>query len=682
MQLNNAKFVLYETRVHGKADRLKRFGDNIIRLENSEVSSCEPGDDAWVIKGSAITINHAEHYGTAENMRLMLKDVPVLYSPYVRFPVGNERLTGFFFPSLSFPEGNNIDTSVPFYWNIAPNYDATITPRYISDRGTIVGTEFRHLSEHFETTLGGSSLGNDKIYVDEDGRSRQDRWFGNITQVGGGKGEVWSTLINYSDISDKDYHRDINNTSVDANRQAYLHQLASVDYRTDRWFVGAKVDEYRLLTTTQLPYRELPRVHIDGNFPLLNDWSLSLENEYVNFVKNRYLNDQTSSADINSIIFGERITTDYSLAWNKSVNWGFLRPRLGVKSLNYNLESKALLPEAGESPKFVVPQFSVDTGLYFDRSTTFFDSEYLQTLEPRAFYFYSGYKNQAELYNLTASAKKPSNSFVNFDTSELTFNYNQLFRTTRFAGGDRLDDANQITLALSSAIVSPRSGIERLRISIGQIFYANDRRVTVYDSQLKENIDLVQANKRTSSDVVVQIGSQIGQDMHVSTDIAYDQHQGFIDNASTGIHYVNDNYNLFNLVYRYSRKPVMSSPSQPVPLSNNAFNQIDVSTLWPVNSRWSAIARSNYDFHYGVELDTFAGLEYNDCCYRVRLLYRRWLDVNYSDPNYLQNVTRKDYRSMPMLDIEFKGLGGVDQRLSSLLDKAIAGFGDREKKLR
>lgn len=709
-QLDNTRFVLYETRVHGEADHLQKFGDNIINLDQSTISSCEPGDNSWSIQGTAITLHPDENYGTAKNMRINIKDVPMFYMPYARFPLGSERLTGFLFPSIGpaqSPTGIGADMSVPFYWNIAPNYDATITPRYMSGRGPVFELDTRHMSELFDSELHSSIINNDQggysTRLEEEIKSGDleeeeaypyrgyDRWFYHFTQQGG-HDQAWSSEINYSDVSDRDYLRDMSNGAVDSNRQAYIRQMAAVDYRTENWLAGVKVDEYRLLTIRQLPYRELPRVYVNGNYRFNDapgeDWVLQLNNEYVDFVKNRNydFNTAVSSDAYLQTIYGERFSTDYRLIWDKTVPWGFFKPGIAAKSLGYQLDEDNLNATADSSPAFVVPQATLDTGLIFERSTHLFGDDYRQTFEPRAFYFYSAYRNQDELFNLTSRANNP----LDFGNSNLNFNYNQLFRTTRFSGGDRLDDANQISLAVSTAFVSQGTDIERLRVSLGQIYYANDRRVSIYsdeyvDAQGKTVIDerLIEANTRSTSALALQITGQVGKNLRFNTDAAYDQREGEIDNISVGLHYMDERYRLFNIAYRYSQQPQVASVMQLGYLPEESLNQIDTSILWPINNRWSVVARTNYDFHYGVELDTFAGFEYNDCCYRARIMWRRWLNFDYS-PNFLEDVNSNDYerRPYPFIELELKGLGNMSQRISSLLDKAIAGFSEREKNLR
>ena len=706
---DSARFVLYESRMHGVATQLEKLDGNVVNLHQTIISSCEPGDNAWSLRGSEISLHPDEHYGTAENMRITIKDIPILYLPYVRFPVGDERLTGFLTPTPSYSERNGYELTVPFYWNIAPNADATITPHYLSNRGFMVDTELRHLSQYFSTVLDGSVINNDKggysSYLEEKIRKNElteeaaypyrgsDRWYAKLEQQGG-LGQDWSSNISYADLSDKDYLRDSYNGSIDSNRQAFIRQTASVDYRSEHWFSGVKVDEYRLLTTTQLPYRELPRVHVDGNYQF-TDWVVKLNNEYVNFVENRYfadayltnpknLADPTWDPELQAqlarqfYVYGERFNTNYSLTWDKSYTWGFVKPGVALRGLAYQLDDRTLREGVDDSPSFITPQASIDAGLFFERDTTLFGEEYFQTLEPRAFYFYSDYKDQSSLYNLTSR-----NSPINFDLSDLTFNYNQLFRTTRFSGGDRLDDANQISLAVSTAFSSKETGVERLRLGIGQIFYKDDRRITTYDKALVDkNSSVVQDNTRSSSDWALQMSGQLNKRVRLSADGAYDSRNERVDSANVGFHYIDDSYRIFNLTYRYTLKPVFASPSNPTPEPTASLNQLDTSFILPISSRWSIIARNNHDFTHNVELDTYAGLEYNDCCYRVRVVGRRWLRVDYSTPDFLENLSNDDFEPGIMFELELKGLGSMDKKINTLLGKTIEGFKERDKNLR
>jgi len=684
-RLDNARFVLYETRVQGRAENLQKFGDQIISLNQGTFTSCEPGDNTWLIEGSNITLHNDKHYGTAKHMRLKVKDVPVAYAPYFRFPIGPDRLTGFLFPSVGLDTSEGIDEfSVPFYWNIAPNYDATFVPRYLADHGYMLQSEFRHKSLYFDTVLSGSGLNNDRGGFSERLQSQiesgelteadaypyrgQDRWQLNLAQTGG-RNQPWSTLIDYTDVSDTDYIRDVDRGAVDINRQAFIRQTFAASYRSEHWRLGAKAEEFRLLTDRQLPYRELPRLSADGNYRL-DDWVLTLENEFTHFSMNRYFSDDpANAARLGDLIVGERLRTNYGGVWDKQYSAGFIRPGAGVKTLSYQLEADNMRAQADSEPQFVAPQVSLDSGLFFERDKSLFATDFTQTLEPRAYYLYRDYEDQSSLYGLTTDA-----SYVNFDTSDIVFTYSQLFRDTRFSGGDRIDDANHLTLGVTSRLVESDSGVERLRMSIGQVTYFDDRRVSILNTQD------AYANTRTNSAIAGELSAQIGEHLRLTNDLLYDHQTEKVNSFSSSLHYVDEQYRILNVGYRYSRDPVSLSPLDINTATGATLNQLDVTSLWPLNNQWAVIARANYDFTYDAELDTFAGLEYTDCCYRVRLLARQWVDFDFSD-DFMENLNSDDYDRGVFIEVQLRGFGTISQRISNLLDDAMYGYREREASL-
>ncbi len=679
-RLDDARFVLYETRVHGEAKSLEKFGDKILVLNQGSISGCEPGDNTWAIEGANITIHNDKHYGTATHMRMKVRDIPVAYFPYVRFPVGPDRLTGFLFPSVGLGNSGLSEFSLPFYWNIAPNMDATITPRYLEEHGYMLGLEVRHMSALFDTTLDASALNNDRNGISrrlekelEAGTITEeeaypykgkDRWQASLRQKGG-RNQRWHTEINYTDVSDTDYIRDIDRSAVDLNREAYIRKKLLASYITDNWMLSAKAEELRLLTETQLPYRELPRVNANGQYRF-GDWLLDMRNEYVDFALNS--NYDSLANPINELILGKRMRTDYSFGWDKEFTSGFFKPRIGFKTLSYDLQAPDMLADADHSPSFVTAQSSLDTGLYFERDNSLFEHAFTQTLEPRVYYLHRKLDDQSSLFNLT-----PGGKYVNFDTSILPLTYQQLFRDTRFAGGDRLDDTEQVTFGLTSRFIDSANGIERLRLGIGQITYLKDRQVVLTDKQ-----DELDSNENTSSMLATLIGGQVGAYFRFTNDIVYDQNEHNLYSISSSIHYMDDQYRIVNLGYRFSRDRQSLSPINPVPVTGQDLNQMDFSTIWPLANQWSAIARVNYDFNYDAELDALLGLEYDDCCYRIRMVARRWVNYNLSS-DQLTALTGEDYDRGIFFELQLKGVGTLSQRISGWLDKAIIGFDSREQ---
>lgn len=683
MTLDDARFVLYETRIRGEADRLEKLGDRFIGLERGSLTTCEPDSDAWQFKGQDINIYPEKHYGTARHARMEVFNVPVFYTPYLRFPVGDQRQTGFLYPSFGHSSRNGIEASVPFYWNIAPNMDATITPEYMQERGTLWNLEWRHLSRYFETQVAGGYLDEDRGRGD--GRQRdvtgeptepgnphfgEERWQLQVQQEGG-RNQRWSTEIDYTDLSDNDYLRDFNSNGLDVNRTAQVAKRGRVSYQADHWLLSAKAEELRALSTGRWPHRELPRINADGQYRW-GDWVLGLRNEYVYFDVNSTFEASNPDA-VATLPTGERFRTDYSLTWDKEWLWGFFKPSARVKSLSYRLNEDNVLPDANAEPSLVVPQGTLDMGLYFERDSSLFGRGFLQTLEPRVFYFYSQYEDHSDLFGVTA-ANRP----LLFDSKPLTFQYNQLYRTTRYSGGDRIEDANQVSLGLTSRLIDPLTGVEHLNVGIGQIFYFEDRRVTLtspdfqYDPSADPDAERPEETY-SRSELAGQFSARLNDRWNINGNVAYNQYENRLGSANASIRYHDESDRIVNLGYRYTHRPPAPGFEDPTDFEERALDQVDLSFYLPVAGQWGVIGRANYDLTYEKELDTFIGLEYDDCCYRVRIMARRWLDFDYT-PDFLSRVTREDYDESIIFDIQFKGLGSINRSVGELLEKVIPGY--------
>lgn len=682
--VTDSRFVLHESRIRGRADRLEKFGDQLIRLQGGGFTTCEPDREFWSIYASQVSLYPEDNYGSARHARLTIKNIPVLYIPYMRFPIGDARQSGLLFPSFTTSTRNGEEISQPIYWNIAPQMDATLTPRYLSRRGLVTEVEFRHLSPFFETEINGGYLNDDRGGYDRRAEAElapgesleqaypnrgEDRWMIHVTQRGGVSSRI-KTLIDYTDISDPEYQLDINNSDTDVNRQAVVRKHGSVRYAGDDWLLAASAEEYRQLNEArQKPYKELPRLSAHGRYRW-GRWQLDLANEYTRFDLTQYYR-----RDTDDLVTGQRLRTNYGISWNQQWLWGFVRPQLGVKTLSYQLQQadgEAAAREFTRSPSLVVPQASLDMGLYFERNTRLAGNDYLQTLEPRLFYFYSEHRDHSALYQPLNSDNQP----LNFDTTYLTFSYNQLFRTTRFAGGDRIDDANQVAMGITSRFIDGDSGVEVLRLSLGQIYRFESPQVGLTAD------DLPNEQVAERSEYAAQISGMLNPRLRLSGDALFSEEEGTFTYASTTLEYADDNDRIASLTYRYKRQLRNVTRDGVTEEVDQSLNQVDAGLFLPVSERWSLIGRSQYDFTHDRELDTFAGFEYNDCCYRVRFLWRRWLDFDYSGSNLLESVSSTDYDRGYFIDLQLKGLASISERVGDLLGKTILGYKSREDTLR
>ncbi len=699
--LSNAEFVIHESRARGSAEKLEHRENNVVVLEKGSYTTCEPNSNAWILKGREIVIDPNFEQGEGRHVSLEVKGVPVFYTPYIFFPTSDARQSGLLFPyiSTSGSGGGGLNAGIPYYYNLAPNYDMTLTPRHIDDRGEMMELEFRHLSPNFETVFNMAHLGNDKGGKDNDDEKRleeaqaeldlatnaedttpqellllqeeveelearigefigEDRWLINVDQTGG-LSKRWGTRIDFTRISDRDYFRDLDTASLTVNSQTHLKRLGEASYQFDNWLLKAKAEEFQSIGENiediNSPYRQTPRINADGHYQF-DDWVLEFEHEYVSFdhkLKQRK-------------ITGDRARIDYRVAWEKQWVWGFAKPAFALKHLSYRLDDDF---DHGieDDPELFVPQGTFDTGLFFEREGRLLGEGYQQTLEPRLFYFYSDFEDQTEL------------SQLKFDTTPLTNSYNQLFRDTRFSGGDRIDDANQLSVGLTTRFIEADSGVERLSLSVGQIYYFQDRRVFLTQPQsLAGEVDPLASR----SEVAAQITAQVGDYWRLNSDLLYDEEQQEMSRGNMSLKYMDDRYRLFNLGYRYVRQAGKADSNDfdndgdTSELLKNDIDQVEASMLWPVYGNWSLIGRYNKDFTNDRELETFAGLEYDSCCYRVRAVWRRWLDndlINIVDDREL------DFDEGVFFEFQLKGLGGTGNTVNSVLSEGIQGYDLREK---
>jgi len=664
---DDATFVLQQQNMRGKAESVKQLSATKLELNEGLVTSCEPGDTTWVLEGEKITVDTATSQGVGRNVKLKIGSVPVFYLPYISFPVGKQRQTGFLFPSIGSSDEGVLDASFPYYWNLAPNYDATLTPRFISGRGTMLEFETRHLNKWMRTELGMTFLPDDEGSQDRDlqrlidlgeiseeaarPHAGNNRWLAQVIQNGGST-KGWYSRANYTRVSDGDYFRDIGASSLAISSETFLDQSFEVGYQLDHWKISSLAfSQQVLLLDIDSPYRKLPQIDIDGRYNFGN-WMLAINNRFTQF-KHR-----DSRPDI---LTGKRFNTDYQLRWEKRSPWGFIAPEVGFKSLHYALDNNDFFDLDQTQFGLGAPQASIDLGLIFEHQP----GAYIQTLEPRIFYLYRKEKDHSKLFGLGPQG----NQNINFDTSGRTFTYGQLYRDSRFIGGDRLDDANQVTIGLTTRWQSNRTGEELFNVSVGQIVHFDDRQVTLGGSLSNEDTE---DSSEFASEAIVNLSSRT--QMYINS--VYDTESQRINRGSAGVHYASQDYQrLFNISYSFLRDQTVQGAG---PDTRRDIDQVDLSFTYPVATQWSLMGRANYDFENQQELESFVGFEYNDCCYRLRFLARRWLDSNIAN---LVDDEDALYDQGIFFEIQFKGLGSQSKKVSSILNDAIFGYETREERL-
>ncbi|WP_172676683.1 LPS-assembly protein LptD [Marinagarivorans algicola] len=655
-EFTDGSFVIHAQHLRGTAGRLAHASSGKLVLENGTFTSCEPNDKSWLLSGKKLTLDPDAQQGYGRDVVIRIAGIPVLYTPYIRFPLGSERQTGLLTPSIGTVDGG-LDFAQPWYWNIAPNQDATITPRYVNRRGAMLEAEYRYLAYTHSNQVQFSALPNDRggdnanenALIATGKATEQElrphkgdsRWLMQFDHEGG-RHQPWYSAINYGRVSDTDFLRDLPAASFNVANETYMTQNARVGYDFANWHVSANFyNAQNLLTDIDDSYRRLPQLQAEGNYRL-GDFGASLYHEFVAF-------DHRQEQKLNgqAIITGERTRLDYQLHYQRDTSWGFIKPSIGAQGMSYNLDKDELKATANSTPTLSTHYASFDSGLIFEHASG------RQSLEPRLFYFFRQYTDHSSLLNVTYD-----NQSVNFDTSPLTFSYNQLFRPHRFTGGDRLDDANQMTLGLTHRYLR-ENGQPLWDISVGQLFYFDDRKVGLNAT----------ADTAEESDLAGQFSVNLTENLRTLGSAQFNPKTNKLMRANIGTHFTHGDW-LLNIDYRYAREQTLNGGSL-----SQKIDQLDVSFYLPTSNQWRLIGRSFYDLDEKRELETFVGFEYDACCYRLRTVARRWLDAKLASGT---EDTRRPYDQGLFFEIELMGLGSSGKRIESLLKDSIFGYQDKQ----
>ncbi|BBM00859.1 LPS-assembly protein LptD [Microbulbifer sp. GL-2] len=695
--IEDATYVIHDEYIHGDAAYVARQTSGELTITDGTYTRCEPGREFWQLTGSEINIDEVESQGVARNVRLEILGVPVFYAPYFRFPVGDARMSGFLFPSVSNSDKNGWDLAIPYYWNIAPQMDATITPRYIQYRGNGLEVEFRHLSPVFNTRLRLADLPNDKGGNDDLSRKLidrgfpedlvlpnkgKDRWLVNLDQEGGYSGSIWRTDIDFTKVSDADYFRDLSTANLGINAETSVSQAAQGSLSTENWRFTLRAQDYQVLQNDAFDqFAQLPRLDVDGNYRW-GDWLLSMQNEAVawrhqdtqtiTFIADTDDPDSVTTLE-NNFITAERLRLDYELYWDKQWLWGYFKPGIAGRYLGYQV-SDLFLPEgANDTPDAAAAQFTLDTGLYFERDSFIFNRDFIHTLEPRLFTLISSNANQDgffdisedEIFDYQVPVNARSNNLL-YDTSLFTFSYDQLFRDSRFAGSDRIDDASRVALGLTTRFIDPISGRDLFSASIGQAYYSSDSQIGL--------TELIEETPR--SELAARLESRPIQSLRIGSEFVYDDTEHNVNRGNFSLRYFDEDARIFNLSYYYERDDALLYPKEEGNDDDSSTRQLNSSMVLPITAHASIMAGAAYDLTLDRELQYLAGIEYDDCCYRARLVWSRTLDNDLAGVVAAEDL---EYEQGIFLEVQLKGLAGFGSTVTQMLTKGIANFDQREK---
>ena len=649
--------------LRGNAKRIDQVKPKLITLRNVSITTCDPLSNAWQLKTSLLKLNQATGMGSAYNARLLIHGVPVFYFPYFSFPIDNQRRSGFLTPDLNYSSQSGIIFNWPYYWNIAPNKDMTITPTYYSKRGLRMSSWFRYLNHKGSGHIYASLIPNDKLFAtfQDDvaagrkysGTSTSHKQQANtLTNSSTNRYQlIWldsteynrylssKVAINY--VSDDYYLQDFGNGLSAASDSLYntlpqpnqLIQLASLKLSLANWTMDTEVENFQTLHPinlgTDVPkdqYARLPAINIHGFYPdSLLGLNYNLDSQITNF--QHPLLEGSFPTNLPAVT-GMRYHTAASVSADLDRTWGYLKPQLILTGTIYRLHNPVASLAQQHSMHRVLPIYDIDAGLYFDRNVHLMHTDYRQTLEPRLFYLNVPYTEQ--------------NQLPLFDTqADGSLTYAALFNTNRFQGFDRIGDANQVAMGVTSRFIENASGNDIFDLSIGQILYLRNRQVQA--NQTNPPPALSKADTNNVSPLVGAVNWQFLPHWSTTGNAAYDITDHQLKSADFGIKYQLDNQHIFNIKYTITQH------------NSNAddLQQVNLGLSWEPKPRWRILAGINYDIEHHYSTSYLYGIQYNSCCWAIRLLTsRRYL-------GFASNGTTHQYNQEVYLQFVFKGLMSV-----------------------
>ncbi len=605
IRFEGAEFRLGQGGGRGAADRLEIRREGTLELDDVSYTTCPPGSNDWVLQAGDIDIDTNDGTGTARGVMLRFQGVPILYSPFLSFPIGDARKTGVLTPEIGSAGRSGNELRVPFYWNIAPNYDATLTPRLLTDRGLQIGSEFRYLTER-----------NDGIahvdYLRDDSQTNRNRYLTSLNHRTIFPNE-WRNLIHFREVSDSSYFEDLGG-SLSISSITHLDRSIVFDYYGDTWSMLGRLQDYQTIDDTlgplEKPYRRLPQFAITGQWPRRAfGFDYDFAGELVYF-------------DRDVGVTGWRAHMAPTIGRPiRRAGW-FVAPEVSLEHTMYGLNNT----DAGQpdSPSRTLPIASIDTGMILERRAGDSDN-WIQTLEPRLMYVHIPFRDQAGL--------------PVFDTINPDLNLVQLFRKNRFLGVDRIGDTDQLSVGITTRLLDSASGEELVSATIGQALYLSGQGVSLPGQPVVTS---------ESSDYIAELSFLMLE--HVNFDFG---HQWGTEGSGTvkseaRLQYRPRPNRILNLAYRFRR---------------GSLEQGDVSWSWPLSDRWNFVGRYNFSFREDEPLERFVGLEYESCCWGLRIVSRRHIS------------TRDGTRDSSFgLQLVLKGMTSVGTAADQLLEHGILGY--------
>ena len=672
---NEAYFQLMDRNGRGFAKDINVNPDGKVALDHVHYTSCPVGNEDWSLNASQISLDTKLQEGVAHHVTMRFKDVPVFYTPYISFPLGDERKSGLLFPSFGHSGSNGFDVEVPYYFNLAPNYDLTVTPAVLTARGEQLAENFRYLTASSHGYLDATFLPNDK-QLHED---RSYLHYSDITDIQHGL----RFDADITSVSDSNYFQSFA-VGTEQTSVTYLERRADVLYYDDAWRIRAQLQNFQTIDTSvvdsERPYSRVPRVQATALYPIENsNFEFAFDSEAVNFLRGVGPT-------------GLRLNLSPEIRWSSRGPGYFFEPAVGYDFTQYDLHDAGLgLPS---TPTRALPYARLDTGLVFEREAGS-QGQRTQTLEPRLVYSYVPYRNQDEL--------------PIFDSGLPDLNLTELFRTNRYVGSDRIGDANQVALAVTTRLFDTVSGTQYLSATVGQIRYFSIPRVGLPTDALNpatallgQNVPIVnplelpgdalliargqpfvpyypgepisalnrygltqpqQLNSQTpgafpASDIVAEVVLTGYKHLGVNLDYQWNPYTSQTEKSEISVQYRPDPSRVINIGYRFQE---------------GILKQWDGSFAWPIAEHWNTVGRWVYSLQDRQTIEQVAGIEYKSCCYKVQLVQRRYLSIRPGT-----TTTGGTLDTSIALQLELTGLSSVGKREDSFLEQSIRGYSTRD----
>ena len=626
----------------GDADLMKQRGENRYTiLENGSFTSCLPGSNTWSVVGSEVIHDREEQVAEIWNARFKLGPVPVFYSPYLQLPVGDKRRSGFLIPNAKYSTTNYFEFYLPYYWNIAPNMDATITPHYIHKRGNVMWeNEFRYLTQAGAGLMELDYLPSDKVFQDEHPtEGDKHRWLF-YWQHAGVMDQVWRFNVNYTKVSDPYYFNDFS-SKYGSSTDGYATQIFSVGYALQNFDATVSTKQFQVFSNqTASTYGAEPQLDVNWYQNDVGPFDTRIYGQAVHFVNTNSNMPEATRVHLEPTI---------NLPWSN--DWASLNTEAKLMATHYQQKNiddynSSNNKHLEESVNRTLPQFKMDGKLIFERDMGLLAEGYTQTLEPRMQYLYVPYRDQSNIQN--------------YDSSFLQSDYSGLFRDRTYGGLDRIASANQLTTGVTTRVYDD-AAVERFNVSVGQIYYFTESRTG------DDNINWEKDNKTGSlvwaGDTYWRMTDRWG----LRGGVQYDTRLNDVATSSAAIEYRRDEDRMLQLTYRYASPEYIQATLPDYATAEqykDGISQVGGAASWPIADRWSIVGAYYFDTNTSKPADQMVGLQYNSCCYALRVGYERKLNGWNTENN------QSKYDNVIGFNVELRGLSsnyglGTQQMLRS-----------------